>query len=65
MKKLTLKAVKQIANDNQKSVTFNCALAGYQVISAFGSSEVVVPARDEKGRIVLTQLELKTLLSYI
>ena len=62
---LTLKSVKAAAAEKGKAVKFNRSTGLYQVTHGFTSSEGVLPARDNKGKIYLSQQDLATLKSYI
>jgi hypothetical protein len=62
---MNLKNLKELASKNNKNIKYNRNLGGYQVISGFNASEVVMAWRNEKGKLVLDQKDLELLSSYI
>ena len=66
MKELTLKKVKQYAEEQGKSVVFNRKAGGYQIHDGgFTYSDIVVPHRDYKNKIYMTQHSLRNLMNMI
>jgi hypothetical protein len=63
--KITMKKLRKLAEENGKRLIYNRSTGLYQITSGFISSEGEMPARNESGKLVLNEKQLKKLESYI
>jgi hypothetical protein len=63
--KLTIKAVRETAENAGKNLVYNRSTGEYQITHGFTASAGELPFRDENGKLQLNQAQLQTLKSYV
>jgi hypothetical protein len=61
----TINQLRYYAKSNGAKLTYNRSIGMYQIIRGFNASEGVIPARDENGKLWLTEREINLLKSYV